>query len=215
MILINKLYQKYQFIRFKRQWSKINKHNYTIPTSIFPLTSVVVGKMSYGFINLEKFNNPNEKLFIGDYVSIANKVVFILGGNHQTNTFSTYPFYSKLINLKPEADSLTKGPIIVENEVWIGYGALILSGVRIGKGAIIAAGSVVTKDVPAYSIVGGNPARLIKYRFNDEIIKNLIDLNISKLDESEIIDNIDFFYHNLDVTKIDEFKSIKANKIQK
>jgi acetyltransferase-like isoleucine patch superfamily enzyme len=170
--------------------------------------------MSYGFINLEKFNNPNEKLFIGDYVSIANKVVFILGGNHQTNTISNYPFYSKLIKLKPGADSLTKGPIIIENEVWIGYGALILSGVRIGKGAIIAAGSVVTKDVPAYSIVGGNPARLIKYRFNEEIIKNLIDFNISNLDESEIIDNIDFFYHNLDINKIEEFKNILTPNIK-
>lgn len=209
MIFLKKIYQKYLFIRFKRKWSKINKHNFTIPTSVFPLNTVVVGKKSYGFINLERFDNPNEKLIIGNYVSIASKVVFILGGNHQTDTISTYPFYSKLIHLKPMVDSLTKGTIIVEDEVWIGYGVTILSGVRLGKGAIIAAGSVVTKDVPAYAVVGGNPARLIKYRFNEDILEALIDFNISNFNESEIIDNIDVFYHPLNINKIEELKNIK------
>ena len=65
-------------------------------------------------------------------------------------------------------------PIIIENDVWIGYRVTILSGIRIGNGAIVAAGSVVTRDVPPYSIVGGVPARIIRYRFNQEIIRELL-----------------------------------------
>ena len=212
MTFVRNIYQKFLFIRYKKDWRRINNHNFTIPTSIFPLNSVLVGKKTYGFIRLESFNNPKEKLIIGNYVSIANNVVFILGGNHQVNTISTYPFYSKLISLKTEVDSLTKGSIIVEDEVWIGYGAIILSGVRLGKGSIIAAGAVVTKDVPSYAVVGGNPARIIKYRFNEEILEAMIDFNISDLNVSEIIDNIKLFYKTLDINSIEELKNVKTEK---
>ena len=205
-------YQKYLFIRFKQKWSKINKHNFTIPTSVFPLNTVVVGEKSYGFINLERFNNPKEKLIIGNYVSIANNVVFILGGNHQLNTISTYPLFSNLVHLNPKLDSVTKGPIIVEDEVWIGYGSIILSGIRIGKGAIVAAGSVVTKDIPPYAVVGGNPARIIRYRFDEEILRLLRDFNLSSFNESDIINNIDLFYDTLNIAKIKEINTFKIPK---
>jgi len=212
MNFINFFYRKYLFYRFKRKWRIDNQHNFTIPIRVFPSNTVLVGKMVYGFINIENFDNSEEKLIIRDYVSIANNVVFILGGNHQMNTISSYPLFSKLVHLNPELDSLTKGSIIVEDEVWIGYGSIILSGIRIGKGAIVAAGSVVTKDIPPYAIVGGNPARIIRYRFDEEILRLLRDFNLSSFNESDIINNIDLFYDPLNVAKIKEINTFKNPK---
>jgi acetyltransferase-like isoleucine patch superfamily enzyme len=101
---------------------------------------------------------------IGDKVFIAACVAFLNSDDHN------YDIVGKAIWDSGRGD---KYKIIVEDDVWIGHGAIILSPVRIGRGAIVAAGSVVTKDVPSYSIVGGNPARLIKWRFTeDEIIKH-------------------------------------------
>lgn len=82
---------------------------------------------------------------------------------------STYPFKRKLFHGGEEA--VSKGDIIVGDDVWVGYGATILSGVHIGQGAVIAAGAVVNKDVPPYAIVGGIPAKVIKYRFSESVCK--------------------------------------------
>ena len=97
---------------------------------------------------------PMKKLIVGNYVSIASDSLFLLGTNHQTDTITTYPLHSKLIGRTP-MDALSRGPIVVEDEAWIGSNAIVMSGVSIGKGAIVAAGAIVTKDVPPYAIVGG------------------------------------------------------------
>lgn len=127
-----------------------------------------VGDHTYGKVNF--VDRITSKLKIGDYCSIAFEVMFI-GSNHRIDFVSTYPF--KTINAflgEGEIDiddHATKGNIVVGNDVWIGYSAKILSGVTIGDGAVIAAGSVVTKDVEPYSIVAGNPGRHKKYRIED------------------------------------------------
>lgn len=200
----------YQFKIFCNEWRKLNAHNSTIPISIFPIKMVSVGYRSYGNINIESYENINEQLIIGNYVSIANQVTFILGGNHQTKTITSYPFYSRFIELSPEKDAQTKGPIIIEDEVWIGFGVIILSGVRVGKGAIIGAGSVVTKDIPAYAIVGGNPAKIIKYRFNEELCMALHDFKIIDFDDSLIVENINEFYKSLDIDQLNKLKQLKV-----
>jgi serine acetyltransferase len=94
-----------------------------------------------------------------------------------------------------------KGDIIIENDVWIGAKATIMSGVRIGNGAIVAAGSVVSKDVPPYAIVAGNPAKVVKYRFSDEQIKKLLSIAWWNWDEQKIKDNAMTMWSN----NIDEF----------
>ena len=117
---------------------------------------------------------------IGKYCSIADGVEILLGGNHRYDWITTYPFPS-FNNDWPEASTIegvltTNGDVIIGNDVWICQGAIILSGVRIGDGAIIGARAVVSKDVSSYSIVAGNPAREIKRRFNDETINKLLKI---------------------------------------
>lgn len=146
-----------------------------------------IGRFTYGF-NLKNVlyhsKNKSEKLIIGDFCSIAPYVQFILASDHPYKGLSTFPFKVKILGHDTEA--ISKGDIIVKDDVWIGLNSIILSGVTIGQGAIVAAGSVVTKDVPAYSIVGGNPARVIKYRFEPEVVEELKKFDFSTLTEDKV-----------------------------
>lgn len=119
-----------------------------------------------------------DKLIIGKFCALARGVRFIMNGaNHKISGISTYPFQifgNGWENVMPAAEELPyKGDTVIGNDVWIGYEALVMPGVKVGNGAIISSRSVVTGDVPAYAIVGGNPARVIRYRFDSEIISRL------------------------------------------
>lgn len=122
-----------------------------------------------------------DKLVIGKFCAIAKDVTFIMNGaNHDLNGFSTYPFYIFAEGWEKCAPNNVsyehRGDTQIDHDVWIGYDSTIMPGVKVGSGAIIASKSVVTKDVPAYGIVGGNPAKLIKYRFNQEVIDSLLKI---------------------------------------
>ncbi|MFP1755858.1 Vat family streptogramin A O-acetyltransferase [Lonsdalea quercina] len=122
-----------------------------------------------------------DKLIIGKFCAIAKDVQFIMNGaNHKLSGFSSFPFYifgNGWEKATPQPEDLPyKGDTIIGNDVWIGYKALIMPGVKIGNGAIISSMAVVTTDVPAYTIVGGNPAKVIKKRFSDEIVAELEQL---------------------------------------
>jgi len=128
---------------------------------------------------LYHFPFVGDKLIIGKFCAIAKDVRFIMNGaNHQTSGFSTYPFYifgNGWETLTPkDSERLSKGDTIVGDDVWIGYNSTIMPGVTIGSGAVIATQSVVTKNVPPYSVVGGNPASIIKYRFDQPTIDSLL-----------------------------------------
>lgn len=185
-------------------YRKYRDANQLIPANIFPVEIVEAGKNSYGELNVVTFG-MDYKLIIGNYVSIAQDVKFILQAEHYVNHMSTYPFRVKLLGeKKPEA--FAKGDIIVKDDAWIGYGSIIMSGVTIGQGAIVAAGSVVTKDVPPYAIVGGVPAKIIKYRFCEETIEKLKKVNYKTLEKDAIANNIDALYMDLSsVENIERF----------
>lgn len=120
-----------------------------------------------------------EKLIIGKFVQIAHGVQIITSSaNHQMNGFSTYPFsvFGEPWSSNYEANWPNKGDTVIGNDIWIGHQSLIMPAIRIGDGAIIATRSVVTKDVPPYTIVGGNPARIIRKRFDDETIAVLLEI---------------------------------------
>lgn len=202
-ILFRKVTNIISLALFKIEWRKRNRHNYTNVNSIFPVDKVIVGEKTYGYLNVKTYGNFKEKLIIGSYCSIAGEVEFLLGGEHSYKGLSTYPFKEYICGLNE--DTLTKGPIIVEDDVWIGQRCLILSGVKIGQGAVVAAGAVVTKNVPAYAIVAGNPAKVIKYRFPDEIRNKMNKVEFSKIDYNFVGKNIDKLCSPLEIENLNDF----------
>lgn len=140
---------------------------------------------------LYNYNFSKVKLVIGKFCALAAETRFIMTGDHKLDAISTYPFpifghgWEIAFNVH---DLPVKGDIIVGNDVWFGYDALVMNGVTIGNGAIVAAGAVVVKDVPAYAIVAGNPAKVVKMRFDDKTIQRLEkiawwDWNIEKINK--------------------------------
>ncbi|WP_352792424.1 CatB-related O-acetyltransferase [Mesorhizobium sp. M0771] len=139
---------------------------------------VSVGRHTYG-VTWRKVLFPTSEapLKVGSFCSVAGQVLFMCTGQHQTQSATSFPIYSRLLDQAgPVPNGGKAGGISVGNDVWIGHGAIILPGVSIGDGAIVGAGSVVTKDVPPYAIVAGNAARLIRYRFAEDVIAKMLSI---------------------------------------
>lgn len=138
-----------------------------------------------------------DKLKVGKFCSIACGAKFLFtSANHKMHSISTYPFPIFFEEWGLDVTNITsawdnKGDIVIGNDVWIGYEAIVLSGVTIGDGAIIGTRAVVTKDVPPYTIVGGIPAKPIRKRFSDEVISKLLELQWWNWPENRIKENID------------------------
>ena len=195
---------RFSSYKFKRNWRKNNGHNQTSAGNIFNDKLVSVGKYTYGQLNVLTFDDKT-KLSIGNFCSIGPNVWFIPSADHSLNHISTYPYK---VNVLGEAlEGVAKGDIIVEDDVWIGLGATILSGVRIGQGAVIAAGAVVSKNVPPYAIVAGTPAKTLKNRVSDDVISFLMTLDYKALDESMIKEHINDLYFDLDGLSLSEIES--------
>ncbi len=152
-----------------------------------------IGEYTYGHPDIRSYGDQTH-LTIGKFCSISAKVTIILGGNHRIDWATTYPF-SALTRQWPEAEDIsghpwTKGDLTIGHDVWIGHGATILSGLTIGSGAVIGACSVVNRDVPPYGIVAGNPAQIIRKRFDQESCKSLLELSWWHWPEDKIRKNM-------------------------
>ena len=212
--ILQKAYGRYieknRYSKFVKDFRSRNEHNQVFPATVFPVDIVTIGFFSYGELNLFAYDKDNKAdgLKIGNFVSISSNVRFLLHENHQTDTFTTFPLRSVLLGQPHACDMRARGPIVVDDEVWIGQGATILSGVSIGKGAIVGTGAVVTKDVPPYAVAGGVPARIIKYRFDQDVRDRLCRMRLSEVSQEEIIQNIDVFYRPIDSDQLDRLESL-------
>lgn len=136
-----------------------------------------IGAYSYGKPKV-RFPESGRKLTIGRYCSIADRVEILLGGGHRLDWASTYPFAAMRGHFAdaqaPEEYHVSRGDVVIGHDVWLGSGCMILSGVTVGHGAVVAARAVVTRDVPPYAVVAGNPARVVRHRFPAEVAEALV-----------------------------------------
>jgi acetyltransferase-like isoleucine patch superfamily enzyme len=155
---------------------------------------ITVGKYTYGHDNIRAVWRGKNKINIGKYCSIAANCTIFLGGDHRTDWITTYPFghiHRKVFtNFNGEGHPSTKGDVNIGNDVWIGSSVTIMSGVTIGDGAVVAANSHIVKDVPPYAIVGGNPGRVLKYRFDEHQIEQLLQIQWWNWTDVKINENL-------------------------
>jgi virginiamycin A acetyltransferase len=154
--------------------------------------NVIKGRHTYVSKGVIKIDGQINDVYIGNFCSIAPGVYFDCGFSHNIKNISTYPFNAffpaNAGHIKN--DNMSKGDIHVDNDVYIGENAMIMSGVHIHSGAVIGYGAVVTHDVPAYAVVGGIPAKLLKKRFSEENIKKLLDLAWWDWPDDKILSNV-------------------------
>lgn len=172
--------------------------------------SVILGTLSYkgSNVTVKHWGHiPKEDVVIGNYCSIANNITFYIDGNHRTDTVSSFPFLEMHGN--GVKSGWGRGAPKVGHDVWIADGAVIQSGVTLGTGCVVANYAVVTKNVPPYAMVAGNPARIIKYRFDEISIQRLLeskwwDLPQDKVKElAPLMDDIEGFLQAVNQTKKD------------
>jgi len=155
---------------------------------------VSIGQGTYGLgSNTILLFRDDDSVVIGKYCSIAFGVTIIASGEHNYRGVSNYPFLA-MVNQDPERDTYSKGNVFIGNDVWLGANSTILSGTHISDGAVVAAGAVVRGTVPPYAIVGGVPARVIKYRFSAEVIDQLLHIRWWNWPEDFIRNNLHLFY---------------------
>jgi len=161
--------------------------------------NVEIGKWTYvwGDSKIYVFSFK-DTVKIGKFCSIADGVKILSGGEHgHRMRVANYPIRAHMLNIKSYPDALSRGPVVIGNDVWLGSHALILSGVNIGDGAVVGAGAVVVKDIPPYAIVVGNPAKIIGYRFSEEIIMKLLEIKWWNWNDERIISCSNEFYGDI------------------
>ncbi|WP_373077090.1 CatB-related O-acetyltransferase [Fusobacterium varium] len=205
--IYNFFLERYTFFKYYKNFSFDRNYKTIIKNSI--IGKEVIGNIGLklieceiqGNVELDRFVsiNKNTKILggiygikIGSFSSIGQNV-FIQENYHKYERVSTYHFSQNIYKEKLKEDIYSKGKIVIEEDVWIGSNSVILSGIKIGRGSIIGAGSVVTKDVEPYSIMGGNPARLLKKRFDKKVIKILEKSRWWEWDLKKILSNKEFF----------------------
>ena len=150
--------------------------------------SLRMGKFSYFANDVELITwFPGEIITIGNYCSIAARVVFCTGGMRRTDNAALYPF-------DVQRAYRTTANTTIGNDVWVGYGAMIMNGAKVGDGAIIASGSVVFSDVPPFAVVAGNPGHVIRYRFSKSVVERLLRIAWWHWADHKVFANIDWFY---------------------
>jgi acetyltransferase-like isoleucine patch superfamily enzyme len=196
-----KFIKRISLIQKKIKQKLFSKSDHLIYTKDLLGDRYLIGDHTYGKPRVIS-RGEGRSLTIGRYCSISTQVLIFLGSEHRTDWISTYPFpvlWREAFSIKGHPSS--KGDVRVGNDVYIGYNVIILSGVTIGDGAVIGAGSVVARDVPPYAVVAGNPAAVIRYRFDEETIKKLLEIRWWDWPDEKVKENI----HLICNDAVDEF----------
>ncbi len=163
-----------------------------------------IGINCYGVPNV-KHEHPDARLAIGSYCSISKNVTIFLGGNHRVDWVSSYPFPAFHEQAKHIQNYvITRGDVLIGSDVWLCQNTTILSGVTIGHGAVVANGAIVTKDVAPYEIVGGNPAKHIRWRFDEPMREALLASAWWDWPEEEVLNVVDLICSD-DIAKFLEY----------
>ena len=163
-------------VRFMRRLSRLLGLDPGLETLDQHFPGHAIGRGSYGGLSVPRYPG-DAKLVMGAYCSIAEDVTVMLGGEHRIDWVTTYPFnglWSAGHGI--EGHPITRGDVVIGNDVWIAREAMILSGVTIGDGAVIGARAIVRSDVPPYGVVAGNPGKLVKMRFDDATVARLLEI---------------------------------------
>lgn len=171
---------------------------------------VFVGTNTYGWPDVLTFTGDETVVRIGAYCSIARDVTFVAGGNHNSDWISTFPLRARLglEGAYKDGQPSSKGDILIGSDVWLGSGATVLSGVSVGDGAVIGARAVVTRDVPPYAIVAGNPAGVRRYRFSEGQIARLLDVAWWRWDEDVIKRHVDLLSSTMDDSRLSRLEVV-------
>ncbi len=171
---------------------------------------IVMGAGSYirGSANIRIWEPPGTTrphIVIGRYCSIAHDVTFLVNGDHRMDWTSTHPFRELrgLPGVGTDGHPRPTGRISIGNDVWIGNGATVLGGVTVGDGAVVGAAAVVSRDVPPYAIVVGNPARVVRSRFSDNAVERLCALRWWELDDADVVELVDVLNDRLDIDELE------------
>jgi acetyltransferase-like isoleucine patch superfamily enzyme len=188
-----------QFYSFLKELLRLIRRKYNFLAGIVEIDNrLSIGLNTYGVgEHTVLLFRDDDRVEIGKYCSIAYGVTIVASGEHNYRAVANYPFYARFIG-DGNRDTYSNGPVRIGNDVWIGAKAIILSGVAVGDGAVIAAGAVVVADVLPYSIVGGVPARVIKYRFRPEVIQRLLEIRWWDWEPEFVRKNIELFYSDVD-----------------
>ena len=163
-------------MNFLKKWLAKGKNKNPFTRDLINKKNIEIGTYSYGEPQIHRWSEKY-RVSIGKFCSIADDVHLLVDGNHRSDWISTYPFGRLLDNFPKNREHPTgKGDIKIGNDVWIARSAVILSGISIGNGAVIAAGAVVVKDVNDYEIVGGNPAQSLGFRFSKSQVEALLKI---------------------------------------
>jgi acetyltransferase-like isoleucine patch superfamily enzyme len=160
---------------------------------------IKVGRFTYGVgEQTALLFRDDDRVEIGSYCSFAFGVLIVASGEHFYKRVANFPFRAAWLG-DGDADTHRKGPVRIGNDVWVGANATILSGVTIGDGAVVAAGAVVVDDVPPYAIVGGVPAKFIKFRFSPDVVAHLLAIRWWDWPEVEVRARLDLFYADVEM----------------
>lgn len=205
-MILSKIKSVVRLLLFRRRWRRRFPESQIVPRNVFGADGVEVGRGSYGAVRVVT-SSENPRIRIGAWCSFAD-ITVVCGNEHPMDRLTTYPFRAKLLR-ECGGEGVPKGDrgVTICDDVWVGHNAVILDGVTLGRGCVVGAGAVVSKDVPPYGVAVGNPARVVKSRFPEEVVGRLLALDFERLDEGYARSHVGALYQPLTPALLERFEA--------